>query len=46
MAEVTVLTSVCGTSSWLAESVLSVLRAAAGGVDVELLMQVVRGERW
>ncbi len=39
MAEVTVLTSVCGTSSWLAESVLSVLRAAAGGVDVELLVR-------
>ena len=39
MAEVTVLTSVCGTASWLAEAVLSVLRAAAGGVDVELLVR-------
>jgi len=39
MAEVTVLTSVCGTAPWLAESVLSVLRAAAGGVDIELLVR-------
>ena len=36
MAEVTVLTSVCGTVPWLAESILSVV---CSGVDVELLVR-------
>ena len=36
MAEVTVLTSVCGTAAWVAEAVLSVV---CSGVDVELLVR-------
>ena len=40
MAEVTVLTSVCGTAAWLAESVLSVM---CSGVDVELLVRANGG---